>query len=66
MIDCSMCTRRIFSLSAHDPPVLKCCRVFRRYVIVPLMKPDSSPAVLFLVACVVTGATLFGMGAIKV
>lgn len=38
----------------------------RRYVIVPLIKPDSSPAVLFVVACLVTGATLFGMGAIKV
>eukprot|EP00752_Nemacystus_decipiens_P008012 g7159.t1 len=35
------------------------------YVIVPLIKPDSSPAVLFLVACLVTGASLFGMGAIK-
>ncbi|CAM9243039.1 unnamed protein product [Hapterophycus canaliculatus] len=35
------------------------------YVIVPLIRPDSTPVVLFVVACVVTGATLFGMGAIK-
>lgn len=39
---------------------------FCRYVIVPFIKPDSSPAVLFFVACLVTGASLFGMGAIKV
>lgn len=41
------------------------CNV-RRYVIVPLIKPDSSPAILFFVACLVTAASLFGMGAIKV
>ncbi|CAM9231413.1 unnamed protein product [Pylaiella littoralis] len=35
------------------------------YVIVPLIKPDSSPGILFTVACIVTAATLFGMGAIK-
>ncbi|CAN0086207.1 unnamed protein product [Ectocarpus sp. 6 AP-2014] len=35
------------------------------YVIVPLIKPDSSPAILFFVACLVTAASLFGMGAIK-
>ena len=37
-----------------------------RYVIVPLIKPDSSAALLFAVACMVTGASLFSMGAIKV
>lgn len=37
-----------------------------RYVIVPLIKPDSSPELLFAVACMVTGASLFSMGAIKV
>lgn len=35
------------------------------YVIVPLIKPDSSPELLFAVACMVTGASLFSMGAIK-
>ncbi len=44
---------------------VKLCGVLR-YVIVPLIKPDSSPGVLFFVACLVTGATLFSMGAIKV
>lgn len=31
-----------------------------------MIRPESSQAILFVVACVVTGATLFGMGAIKV
>eukprot|EP00904_Undaria_pinnatifida_P012689 jgi/Undpi1/8550/HiC_scaffold_25.g11015.m1 len=35
------------------------------YVIVPLIDPDSSPTLLFIVACIVTGASLFCMGAIK-
>ncbi|CAM9432065.1 unnamed protein product [Ascophyllum nodosum] len=35
------------------------------YVIVPALKPDTSETMLFTVACVVTAATLFSMGAIK-
>lgn len=37
-----------------------------RYVVVPWIAPSSSSEVLFSVACVVTGITLFTMGAVKV
>lgn len=32
----------------------------------PLLVPSLGESTLFIIACVVTGLTLFGMGAIKV
>lgn len=67
---CSTSPEREVSLAKPSPAALlsivhNILRA-RRYVVVPLLAPSASSDVLFAVACIVTGCTLFIMGAVKV